>query len=253
MFRRFWSRTASGATHERSTQGALAITPWNATTISMAGGRASRFPRAGRPDGDALSDACRRRRGADARAISARLSGGRERSPPRDRLWRRRAPDRRGDATPGRRLHRRRTLPERHGEGRGRDRRSRAPQHPPLRRRRRPPPRLAAPGVACPKSTFSIPTPGRRSVTSSAVSSAPTNLDRFARVLAPGGLFRFASDIDSYVEWTLLHLTRRADFDWTAERADDWRQPFPDWPGTRYEAKALAEGRKPAYLTFERR
>jgi len=79
------------------------------------------------------------------------------------------------------------------------------------------------------------------------------NLDRFARVLSPGGLFRFASDIDSYVEWTLLYLGRRGDFDWTAERADDWRRSFPDWPGTRYEAKALAEGRKPAYLTFERR
>ena len=32
--------------------------------------------------------------------------------------------------------------------------------------------------------------------------------------------------------------------------ADDWRQPYPDWPGTRYEAKALREGRQPAYLTF---
>src|SRR5690606_9217408 len=31
------------------------------------------------------------------------------------------------------------------------------------------------------------------------------NLDRFARVLKPGGTFRFASDIDSYVNWTLLH------------------------------------------------
>jgi len=79
------------------------------------------------------------------------------------------------------------------------------------------------------------------------------NLDRFARVLLRGGLFRFVSDIESYVEWTLLHTLRHADFAWTAERADDWRRPFPDWPGTRYEAKALAGGRKPAYLTFKRR
>jgi tRNA (guanine-N7-)-methyltransferase len=82
---------------------------------------------------------------------------------------------------------------------------------------------------------------------------SPGNLDRFARILAPGGLFRFVSDIDSYVEWTLRHFGQRTDFDWTAERADDWRRPFPDWPGTRYEAKALAEGRTPAYLTFRRR
>ena len=80
----------------------------------------------------------------------------------------------------------------------------------------------------------------------------PANLDRLARVLRPGGLFRLASDIDSYVAWTLLHLLKRPDFEWTAERADDRRLPFPGWPGTRYEAKALAAGRKPAYLAFRR-
>ena len=36
------------------------------------------------------------------------------------------------------------------------------------------------------------------------------------------------------------------------ERADDWRKPFPGWPGTRYEAKALAAGRRPTYLEFSR-
>jgi tRNA (guanine-N7-)-methyltransferase len=82
---------------------------------------------------------------------------------------------------------------------------------------------------------------------------SPENLDRFARVLAPGAWFRFVSDVDSYVEWTLLHLLRRPDFTWTAERAEDWRQPFPEWPGTRYEEKALAAGRRPAYLAFKRR
>jgi tRNA (guanine-N7-)-methyltransferase len=80
----------------------------------------------------------------------------------------------------------------------------------------------------------------------------PANLDRLARVLKPGGVLRFASDIDSYVEWTLLHLTRRADFEWTARRADDWRRPFDGFPGTRYEAKAIAAGRKPVYLAFRR-
>jgi len=79
------------------------------------------------------------------------------------------------------------------------------------------------------------------------------NLDRFARVLHPDGLFRFVSDIESYVEWTLIHGLAHPDFLWTAERADDWRRPFPDWPGTRYEAKALAAGRGPTYLTFKRR
>jgi tRNA (guanine-N7-)-methyltransferase len=78
------------------------------------------------------------------------------------------------------------------------------------------------------------------------------NLDRFARVLKPGGAFRFASDIDSYVNWTLLACRAHREFEWLAASADDWRQPYRDWPGTRYEAKAIREGRTPAYLTFRR-
>jgi tRNA (guanine-N7-)-methyltransferase len=82
---------------------------------------------------------------------------------------------------------------------------------------------------------------------------SPVNLARFARVLKPGGLFRFASDIDGYVNWTLLHVRANPDFEWLARRPADWREPFEGWPGTRYEAKALREGRKPAYLSFRRR
>jgi tRNA (guanine-N7-)-methyltransferase len=78
------------------------------------------------------------------------------------------------------------------------------------------------------------------------------NLDRFARALKPGAKFRFASDIDTYVNWTLLHCRRHGAFEWQAEEASDWNDPYPGWPGTRYEAKALREGRRPAYLTFLR-
>ncbi len=81
---------------------------------------------------------------------------------------------------------------------------------------------------------------------------ASDNLDRIARVLVSGGLFRVASDIDDYIAWTLRHLAARDDFAWTAETADDWQLPFPGWPGTRYEAKALAAGRRPTYLEFRR-
>jgi tRNA (guanine-N7-)-methyltransferase len=73
-----------------------------------------------------------------------------------------------------------------------------------------------------------------------------------ARAVRPGGEFRFASDIPDYVAWTLLRLMRSVDFTWTAERADDWRQPWLHWPGTRYEAKAKREGRVPCYLIFRR-
>ncbi|MCP3053940.1 tRNA (guanine(46)-N(7))-methyltransferase TrmB [Aurantimonas marianensis] len=78
-------------------------------------------------------------------------------------------------------------------------------------------------------------------------------LDRMARVLKPGALFRFASDIETYVDWTLHHCRDHPDFAWTARRAKDWHEPFEAWPGTRYEAKAIREGRRPAYLSFRRR
>lgn len=78
------------------------------------------------------------------------------------------------------------------------------------------------------------------------------SLDRFARVLQPGGVFRFASDIDTYVNWTLQHCRAHAAFTWQAASSADWNEPYPGWPGTRYEAKALREGRRPAYLTFLR-
>lgn len=76
------------------------------------------------------------------------------------------------------------------------------------------------------------------------------NLTRFHRVLKPGGLFCFASDIDTYVNWTLQHCRDHQGFAWTAEEPSDWLTPFPTWPGTRYEAKARREGRSSAYLTF---
>jgi tRNA (guanine-N7-)-methyltransferase len=73
-----------------------------------------------------------------------------------------------------------------------------------------------------------------------------------ARILKTGGELRFATDIDDYAGWVLVRVLRSPDLVWTAERPDDWRRPWEGWPGTRYEAKALAEGRAPSYLAFRR-
>jgi tRNA (guanine-N7-)-methyltransferase len=80
-----------------------------------------------------------------------------------------------------------------------------------------------------------------------------TTLAEIARILRPGGEFRFVTDWPDYAAWTLKHLARAQDFEWTAERADDWRQPWPGFTGTRYEAKAKREGRLPCYLIFRRK
>ncbi len=78
-------------------------------------------------------------------------------------------------------------------------------------------------------------------------------VDALARVLKPGAEWRIASDIPDYVRWTLWHMIRTRDFVWVDERPGDWRVRRADWPGTRYEAKALREGRVPSFLTFRRR
>jgi tRNA (guanine-N7-)-methyltransferase len=73
-----------------------------------------------------------------------------------------------------------------------------------------------------------------------------------ARVLRPGGEFRFVTDIADYATWTLALISRSREFVWTAERADDWRRPWQGFTSTRYEAKAMRAGRVPCYLIFRR-
>ncbi len=78
------------------------------------------------------------------------------------------------------------------------------------------------------------------------------NVKRFHRVLEDGGEFRFASDIENYVNWGLRHVMDHGGFEWTAQKASDWHQPWAEWISTRYEKKAIREGRPPAYFIFKR-
>lgn len=78
-------------------------------------------------------------------------------------------------------------------------------------------------------------------------------LDVLARVLAPGAELRMASDDPSYLDWILERATAHEAFAWTALGPEDWRVRPADWPATRYEEKAIAAGRQPAFLRFIRR
>jgi tRNA (guanine-N7-)-methyltransferase len=78
------------------------------------------------------------------------------------------------------------------------------------------------------------------------------SLKRLARLLKSGDEFRFATDIPSYAEHVLMRILRSDDFTWTAQRADDWRMPWAGFVRTRYEAKAIREGRTPAYFIFRK-
>lgn len=77
------------------------------------------------------------------------------------------------------------------------------------------------------------------------------HLEPLARCLKPGSIFRVATDIPDYVRQTLEEVPK-AGFEWLAERPADWRECWDDWISTRYEQKALREGRTPHYLTFRK-
>lgn len=74
------------------------------------------------------------------------------------------------------------------------------------------------------------------------------NLDRIMRVLTNGGEFRFATDIEDYAKWTRDEVGKHGKLQLTYDRDEPW----PDWPGTRYEAKAARQGRGPQYLSFRK-
>ncbi len=80
------------------------------------------------------------------------------------------------------------------------------------------------------------------------------NIAEIARVLKPGCIFRFATDIDDYAGWVLARVLKSPHWIWEEAQmgARPWQQAWDHWPSTRYEAKAFREGRKPAYFSFMR-
>jgi tRNA (guanine-N7-)-methyltransferase len=77
----------------------------------------------------------------------------------------------------------------------------------------------------------------------------PSLLPLVARALPSGGEWRIASDDPTYQGWVEEVMADATDFTLVAR---EHARP-PGWPGTRYEAKALREGRSPIYWTFARR
>ena len=76
----------------------------------------------------------------------------------------------------------------------------------------------------------------------------PEPLGLLARAMAPGAELRVATDIEDYVRQTLEEVPRAG---FALERGPTG-EPWEDWPSTRYEQKALREGRRPHYMSFRR-
>ncbi len=79
-------------------------------------------------------------------------------------------------------------------------------------------------------------------------------VDLIARKLKPGGEFRFGTDHPVYLAHALMIMQRhRAQFDWLAEKPDDFLKRPSGWPETRYEAKARKLGHEVWYFRYRRR
>jgi tRNA (guanine-N7-)-methyltransferase len=81
----------------------------------------------------------------------------------------------------------------------------------------------------------------------------PVTAAEIARVLAVGGELRLATDDPEYARAMLAACLGEPRLGWLARRPTDWRERLPDGVETRYEAKALAAGRRCLYLRFVRR
>jgi len=77
----------------------------------------------------------------------------------------------------------------------------------------------------------------------------PALIPLIARVITPGGEWRIASDDPTYQAWVEEILAGQDQFELVSATA---ARPEA-WPETRYEAKALREGRRPRYWTLRRR
>jgi tRNA (guanine-N7-)-methyltransferase len=77
-------------------------------------------------------------------------------------------------------------------------------------------------------------------------------LAEMARVLKRGAELRVGTDIPDYARTILMAFQDEPRFRWQAATADDWRIRPDDWPATKYEQKAITEGRDRAYMRFKR-
>jgi tRNA (guanine-N7-)-methyltransferase len=98
---------------------------------------------------------------------------------------------------------------------------------------------------------FPDPWPKRRQHKRRIVSRA--TLDGLAEIMSDDAELRLATDDGDYLSWILERVTAHPGFEWLARRPGDWRERPPDWPPTRYEAKARITGRSPAFLRVRRR
>lgn len=81
---------------------------------------------------------------------------------------------------------------------------------------------------------------------------SPDYLAPLARVMKPGADLRMATDIGDFARQAVEQIHLSDAFAWMPCDRNSWAKPWPGWHSTRYETKALRNGRAPIYLTFDR-
>ena len=96
------------------------------------------------------------------------------------------------------------------------------------------------------------PWPKARHAKRRMVNDGPIEL--IAAKIKPGGELRVATDHPIYLEHALMVMQRHDGlFEWLADRPHGFLQRSGGWPQTRYEAKAIREGRRAYALRYRRR
>lgn len=80
----------------------------------------------------------------------------------------------------------------------------------------------------------------------------PESIEKFVRVLKPGGKLVMTTDLDFLAEWMVTQASNNPDLIWTAQTPDDWKTPPTGWIPTKYERKGAEKGRTQFYLVFEK-
>ena len=78
------------------------------------------------------------------------------------------------------------------------------------------------------------------------------SINKLNEVIKPKGNLYISSDDRSYIAWTLSLFNQNNKFEWLAENHSDWKNPYEDYHGSRYEEKGLRKNRKPYFLKFKK-
>ncbi len=97
---------------------------------------------------------------------------------------------------------------------------------------------------------FPDPWPKKRHVRRRLIN--PQLFSALGRVMKSGAELRIGTDIGDYLRTILISFQQQTEFAWTCNGPAQWRHRPADWPQTRYEQKAVREGRRSYYLSFAR-